>query len=142
MATRAEVERVVAAVPDRDGLLVLDGRMRTLAVRPPAQGGGARIVVVPPLFPEGAAPAARPGGAELGWLTPERRREVKRRRARDLEETRRRTVERRPYDHDSDAEGATAPRGGLPAAAEVPERPDEADAPTQPREKGSRAYVI
>jgi len=136
MATRAQIFAAVAAVDEAAGVQVLDAQMRTLAERPRAEGGAALLIVLPPLdaLVPGGAPAARPGGLELRWLSRERRREVRRRRHRLAEEIRKRTVARRPNDHDEAAEGARAPLGATGGSAAAPAGPEPHAAPTRPQD--------
>lgn len=51
MATLLEVERAMAAQHPANGVIVADDQFRTLAFRPPADGGGAVLVVLGDPFP-------------------------------------------------------------------------------------------
>jgi len=48
MATLADVREAVTGLPDADGFIVLDDRLRLLATRPPARtkGAGARLILL------------------------------------------------------------------------------------------------
>lgn len=51
MPTLLEVERALASQHPLDGVIVADANFRTLAWRPPAEGGGAVLVVLGDPFP-------------------------------------------------------------------------------------------
>jgi hypothetical protein len=147
MATEREVLDAVAGQPPNDGLLIIDGGGRgEIAARPTGEGGAMQVIVLGPvdaMLEDGAAPAIRPGAdgtvgaetAELAWLSPERRREVRRERNRATHALRRRATERRGSD---EAHGATlAPHGAPDAAA----RPDAAAGSAEAR-TASKVRVV
>ena len=51
MPTLLEVERALASQHPLDGVIVADERFRTLAYRPPAEGGAAILIVLGNPFP-------------------------------------------------------------------------------------------
>lgn len=59
MPALTEVERALAAYPNATGVIVSDERLRPLAYRPPAPGGGAVLLVLGDPFP-GAPRTWRP----------------------------------------------------------------------------------
>lgn len=138
--TRQEVADAVAAVNERDHVMIVRGDTgRMIAQRKPAdENCGARLVVLGPidaLLEDGAAPAIRPGAdgtegmetGELDWLSPQRRREVKRERNRAEHALRQRASRRAGT---GGANGATSAPHGAPDAGS---RPDAAEGATEAR---------
>lgn len=139
MPTERELLDAVAAQPPSDGLIILDGGGRgVIAERPIGEDGAMQMIVLGPidaLLEDGAAPAIRPGAdgtegmetGELDWLSPQRRREVKRGRNRAEHALRQRASRRAGADG---AHGATSAPHGAPDAGS---RPDAAAGGTEVR---------
>ncbi|HEX3733786.1 MAG TPA: hypothetical protein VHU86_01405 [Solirubrobacterales bacterium] len=129
MPTERELLDAVASQPPNDGLLIIDGGGRgVIAERSAGEDGAMQMIVLGPID-AGAAPAIRPGAdgaegietGELAWLSPQRRREVRRERNQVAHALKHRATKRPETD---EAHGATSALHGAPEAGA---RPDAAE---------------